>query len=105
MLLGMKESCKKGESESILALSLAAGIAKSQSKCSQRYRWAGLLSRPLIKAGDCISSASSVFLVNCSRAKRTSAERGTAIASCSRYSAGLAIGHGQKCESGLRHNL
>ena len=28
MLLGMKESYKKGESESILALSLAAGIAR-----------------------------------------------------------------------------
>jgi hypothetical protein len=28
MLLGMKESYKKGESDSILALSLAAGIAR-----------------------------------------------------------------------------
>jgi len=44
MLLGMKESYKKGESESILALSLAAGIARGQSKRRQGYRWAGLLS-------------------------------------------------------------
>jgi hypothetical protein len=44
MLLGMKESYKKGESESILAPSLAAGIARGQSKRRQGYRWAGLLS-------------------------------------------------------------
>jgi hypothetical protein len=44
MLLGMKESYKKGESESILALSLAAGIARGQSKRRQGNRWAGLLS-------------------------------------------------------------
>jgi hypothetical protein len=44
MLLGMKESYKKGESESILALSLAAGIVRGQSKRRQGYRWAGLLS-------------------------------------------------------------
>jgi len=43
-LLGMKESYEKGESDSILALSLAAGIARCWSKRRQRYRWAGLLS-------------------------------------------------------------
>jgi hypothetical protein len=32
MLLGMKESYKKGESESILALSLAAGIARCKAE-------------------------------------------------------------------------
>ena len=35
---------KKGESESILASSLAAGIARGQLKRRQGYRWAGLLS-------------------------------------------------------------
>ena len=44
MLLGMKASYKKGESESILAPSLAAGIARGQLKRRQGYRWAGLLS-------------------------------------------------------------
>ncbi len=44
MLLGMKESHKKGESESILALSLAASIARCWSKRRQGYQWAGLLS-------------------------------------------------------------
>jgi hypothetical protein len=44
MLLGMKEPYKKGESESILASSLAASIARCWSKRRQRYRWAGLLS-------------------------------------------------------------
>jgi hypothetical protein len=44
MLSGMKESYKKGESESILALSLAAGVVRHQSKRRQGYRWAGLLS-------------------------------------------------------------
>jgi hypothetical protein len=44
MLLGMKESYKKGESESILALSLAAGIARCRPKRRQGYQWAGLLS-------------------------------------------------------------
>jgi len=38
MLLGMKESYKKGESESILALSLAAGIVRGQSKRRQGYQ-------------------------------------------------------------------
>ncbi|MFL6354409.1 MAG: hypothetical protein ACJ74Z_21515, partial [Bryobacteraceae bacterium] len=38
MLLGMKESYKKGESDSILALSLAAGIARCWPKRRQRYR-------------------------------------------------------------------
>jgi len=40
----MKESYKKGESESILAPSLAAGVARRQSKRRQGYRWAGWLS-------------------------------------------------------------
>jgi hypothetical protein len=44
MLSGMKESYKKGESESILAPSLAAGVARYQSKRRQGYRWAGRLS-------------------------------------------------------------
>ena len=44
MLLGMKEPYKKGESESILAPSLAANIARCWSKRRQGYRWAGLLS-------------------------------------------------------------
>ena len=44
MLSGMKESYKKGESESILAPSLAAAVARRQSKRRQGYRWAGRLS-------------------------------------------------------------
>ena len=40
----MKESYKKGESESILAPSLAARIARCEPKRRQGYRWAGLLS-------------------------------------------------------------
>jgi len=40
----MKESYKKGESESILAPSLAVGIVRCQSKRRQGYRWAGWLS-------------------------------------------------------------
>jgi len=44
MLLGMKESYKEGGSETILAPSLAAGIARCQLKRRQGYRWAGLLS-------------------------------------------------------------
>ena len=44
MLLGMKESYKKGDSDSILALSLAGGIARCRLKRRQGYRWAGLLS-------------------------------------------------------------
>ena len=44
MLSGMKESYEKGESESILALSLAAGVVRCQPKRRQGYRWAGLLS-------------------------------------------------------------
>jgi len=44
MLSGMKESYKKGESESILASSLAADAARCRLKRRQRYRWAGLLS-------------------------------------------------------------
>ena len=42
MLQGMKESYKKGDSDSILALSLAGGIATCRLKRRQGYR-AGLL--------------------------------------------------------------
>jgi hypothetical protein len=44
MLVGMKKPYKKGESESILASSLAGGIARCCLKHRQRYRWAGPLS-------------------------------------------------------------
>jgi hypothetical protein len=44
MLLGMQESYKKGESESILAPSLTDGVARRRPKRRQGYRWAGLLS-------------------------------------------------------------
>jgi len=44
MLVGMKEPYKKGESESILALSLAASIVRCWSKRRQGYQWAGRLS-------------------------------------------------------------
>jgi len=40
----MKESYKKGDSDSILALSLAGGIARCRLKRRQGHRWAGLLS-------------------------------------------------------------
>jgi len=41
---GLKESYKKGDSDSILALSLAGDIVRCRSKRRQGYRWAGLLS-------------------------------------------------------------
>jgi hypothetical protein len=44
MLWGMQEPYRKGNSESILASSLAGGIARSRLKRRQRYRWAGLSS-------------------------------------------------------------
>jgi len=44
MLLGMQESYKKGESESILALGLAASIVRCWPKRRPGYRWAGRLS-------------------------------------------------------------
>src|ERR1700730_10765089 len=40
----MKESYKKGDSDSILALSLAGVIARCRLKRRQGYRWAGQLS-------------------------------------------------------------
>jgi hypothetical protein len=40
----MKESYKKGDSDSILALSLAGDIARCRLKRRQGYRWAGRLS-------------------------------------------------------------
>ena len=43
MLMGMKESYKKGESESILAPSLAADIARCSVKRRQGYRWAWVI--------------------------------------------------------------
>jgi len=39
----MKEPYKKGESESILAPSLAAVVARRQSKRRQGYRWAWVI--------------------------------------------------------------
>ena len=44
MLQGMKESYRKGASDSILALSLAGGIGRCRLKRRQGYRWAGRLS-------------------------------------------------------------
>jgi hypothetical protein len=44
MLQGMKEAYKEGDSDSILALSLAGGIVSCHLKRRQGYRWAGLLS-------------------------------------------------------------
>jgi hypothetical protein len=43
MLSGMKESYKKGESESILAPSLAADVARCLAKRRQGYRWAWMI--------------------------------------------------------------
>jgi hypothetical protein len=43
MLLGMRESYKKGESESILAPSLAVVAGRRQSKRRQGYRWAWVI--------------------------------------------------------------
>jgi hypothetical protein len=43
MLLGMKESYKKGKSESILAPSLAGVVVRRQSKRRQGYRWARVI--------------------------------------------------------------
>ena len=43
MLSGMKESYQKGESESILAPSLAADIARCPAKRRQGYRWAWVI--------------------------------------------------------------
>jgi hypothetical protein len=40
----MKEPYGKGDSESILASSLAGDIARYRLKRRQRYRWTGLLS-------------------------------------------------------------
>src|SRR5229473_4465518 len=40
----MKEPYRKGDSESILASSLAGDIARYRLKRRQRYQWAGLLS-------------------------------------------------------------
>jgi len=39
----MKEPHKKGESDSILTLSLAIDTARCESKRRQGHRWAGLL--------------------------------------------------------------
>jgi hypothetical protein len=43
MLYGMKEPYGKGDSDSILASSLASDTARQRLKRRQRYRWAGLL--------------------------------------------------------------
>src|SRR3981081_3812703 len=52
----MKEPYRKGNSESILALSLADGIARCRVKRRQRYRWAGLLSfeKPMDRDADSV---------------------------------------------------
>ena len=52
----MKESYKKGESESILAPSLAASIARCWLKRRQGYQWAGLLSfeKPMDQDADSV---------------------------------------------------
>ena len=44
MLSGRKNPYRKGESDSILALSLAGEIVRFPPKRRQGYRWAGLLS-------------------------------------------------------------
>jgi hypothetical protein len=44
MLQGRKNPYRKGESDSILTLSLAIAVARLQSKRRQGHRWAGLLS-------------------------------------------------------------
>jgi len=56
MLLGMQESYKKGESESILAPSLTDGVARRRPKRRQGYRWAGLLSfeKPMEQDADSV---------------------------------------------------
>ena len=51
MLQGMKESYKEGDSDSILALSLAGDIARCRLKRRQGYRWAGLVSFKNAKPG------------------------------------------------------
>ena len=54
----MKEPYGKGDSESILASSLAGDIARHRLKRRQRYRWAGLLSfeKPMEQDADSIPS-------------------------------------------------
>jgi hypothetical protein len=54
----MKEPYRKGDSESILASSLAGDIARYRLKRRQRYRWAGLLSfeKPMEQDADSIPS-------------------------------------------------
>jgi hypothetical protein len=54
----MKEPYRKGNSESILASSLAGDIARWRLKRRQRYRWAGLLSfeKPMEQDADSIPS-------------------------------------------------
>jgi len=47
----MKESHKKGDSDSILALSLAGGIARCSLKRRQGYRWAGYWASKNAKPG------------------------------------------------------
>jgi hypothetical protein len=54
----MKEPYRKGDSESILASSLAGDIARYYLKRRQRYWWAGLLSfeKPMEQDADSIPS-------------------------------------------------
>jgi hypothetical protein len=41
MKRGMKEPCRKGDSESILTASFARAVARRHVKRKQRHRWAG----------------------------------------------------------------
>ena len=75
MLQGMKESHKKGDSDSILALSLAGDIARCRPKRRQGHRWAGLLSFEKRKPGRRLSpdwrKATRLFRDNRERAVRS----------------------------------
>jgi len=56
-LLGDGRALQERSSETILASSLAGGIARCQSKRRQRYRWAGRLSfeKPLFQDADLLT--------------------------------------------------
>ena len=65
MLSGMKESYQKEESESILAQSLAADIARCPAKRRQGYRWAWVieLRKTLIGALNPTPTGKAIWLV------------------------------------------
>src|SRR5271170_456923 len=82
----MKESYKKGDSDSILALSLAGDIARCHSKRRQGYRWAGYGAWKNAKPGRRLSpdrrKATRLFAIDASeqtvlRSRRTRARRET----------------------------